>query len=219
MTPSERGLARPRRSGPRTAPGLLPGRRRLVSLARRAVPPGSRLLITAGARHKPLRPTHSWVDWGRLDPVRGGSLSQSRSSRTGHRRRCPCSSSWLQPPRDGCEAFHDLEAHRRAAPAVVMADHGRAPPRSRPVAAGPVLAGRNAVPSGCEPVRMSCRFGVSPRPLTTSPFSVSAVSLVEVVVAVQLVDVLRDHLALALCQGPPDAVRALTAGSPPSPAC
>jgi hypothetical protein len=33
-----------------------------------------------------------------------------------------------------------------------------------------------AVPSGCEPVRMSCWFGVSPRPLTTSPFSVSAVS-------------------------------------------
>src|SRR5919108_38665 len=36
----------------------------------------------------------------------------------------------------------------------------------------------NVVPSGCEPVRMSCMFGVSPRPFTTPPFSVSAVSLV-----------------------------------------
>ena len=36
----------------------------------------------------------------------------------------------------------------------------------------------NAVPSGCVPVRMSCWLGVSPRPLTTAPFSVSAVCLV-----------------------------------------
>src|SRR5437879_5815189 len=32
-------------------------------------------------------------------------------------------------------------------------------------------------PSGSEPVRMSCSFGVSPRPLTISPFSVKAVCL------------------------------------------
>jgi len=32
----------------------------------------------------------------------------------------------------------------------------------------------NAVPSGSEPVRMSCLFGASPRPFTISPFSVSA---------------------------------------------
>ena len=34
------------------------------------------------------------------------------------------------------------------------------------------------LPSAVDPVRMSCRFGVSPRPLTTSPLSVSAVCLV-----------------------------------------
>ena len=34
------------------------------------------------------------------------------------------------------------------------------------------------MPSRFDPVRMSCWFGLSPRPLTTVPFSVSCVSLV-----------------------------------------
>src|SRR5262245_65791030 len=34
------------------------------------------------------------------------------------------------------------------------------------------------IPIGSEPVRMSCIFTLSPRPLTISPFSVRAVSLV-----------------------------------------
>jgi hypothetical protein len=35
----------------------------------------------------------------------------------------------------------------------------------------------NARPSGCEPVRMSCWFGLSPTPLMSSPFSLTALSL------------------------------------------
>jgi len=34
-----------------------------------------------------------------------------------------------------------------------------------------------SVPSSAEPVRMSCMFGVSPRPFTVPPFSVRAVCL------------------------------------------
>ena len=49
-----------------------------------------------------------------------------------------------------------------------------------------------SVPSRFDPVRMSCMFGVSPRPLTAAPFSVSEFSLPSlVVVAVQVGDVLR----------------------------
>jgi len=39
-----------------------------------------------------------------------------------------------------------------------------------------------ARPSGMEPVSMSCVFGFSVRPLTISPFSFSAVSLVRLLV-------------------------------------
>ncbi|EKD84838.1 MAG: hypothetical protein ACD_38C00151G0007 [uncultured bacterium] len=35
----------------------------------------------------------------------------------------------------------------------------------------------NAMPSGVEPVSISCLLGVSPLPFTTSPFSVKAVCL------------------------------------------
>ena len=45
-------------------------------------------------------------------------------------------------------------------------------------------------------------FGLSPRPLTISPFSVSAGLLVDVVLAVQLVDALRDHVALGVLPRP-----------------
>ena len=41
----------------------------------------------------------------------------------------------------------------------------------------------NAVPSACDPVSTSWRFGVSPRPLMTSPFSLSAVCLVRLLAA------------------------------------
>ena len=60
-------------------------------------------------------------------------------------------------------------------------------------------------------------FGWSPRPLTGSPFSLSAVCLLILRVAVQVVDVLGDDSPLALCQGPrPMRSRAFTAGLPPA---
>ena len=55
-----------------------------------------------------------------------------------------------------------------------MSDH------RRPVAAGwssPRRSARRRCRPGSEPVRMSCRFGSSPRPLTTAPDSSRAVSL------------------------------------------
>ena len=53
---------------------------------------------------------------------------------------------WLHPPsgpREGCDAFHDFDAasSRKALP-VEVADHGRSLGAAGPVAAGPVLAGR-----------------------------------------------------------------------------
>src|SRR4029077_12976146 len=93
---------------------------------------------------------------------------------------------WLHPPsgpREGCEEFHDFDASSSlspwrswwptiAEPWVLFAQlpHVRS------------SAPANAVPSGCEPVRISCMFGVSPRPFTISPFSVSAVCLLMLLV-------------------------------------
>ena len=82
-----------------------------------------------------------------------------------------------------------MAEHRRACVLLVQLSQVRSSPAGK------------AVPSGCEPVRMSCRFGVSPRPLTTSPFSLSAVCLVRLLLAVQLVDILGDDSPLALLPG------------------
>src|SRR6202012_5720611 len=82
-------------------------------------------------------------------------------------------------PREGCELFQDFEASSSrspmrsawpsiAAPCVLLVQFLQV--RSSPAS--------NAVPSGFDPVRMSWRFGVSPRPLMISPFSLSAVCLV-----------------------------------------
>jgi hypothetical protein len=91
------------------------------------------------------------------------------------------SASWVHPPpspRDGWDEFHDLED-----------SSSRSPWRSWwPSVAVPSLllvqlrqviswSPENARPSGCEPVRMSCIFGLSPRAFMVSPFSLSAVSL------------------------------------------
>src|SRR6476659_2360756 len=87
-------------------------------------------------------------------------------------------------PREGCEAFQDFDASssRRplrskcptiAAPCVELVQFLQV--RSSPAA--------KAVPSACEPVSTSWRFGVSPAPLMTSPFSESAVCLVRLLPA------------------------------------
>ena len=75
----------------------------------------------------------------------------------------------------------------------------------------------NAVPSGCVPVRMSCSFGVSPRPLTTAPFSVSAVCLLRLLLApCRSATSLAMTSPLAFFHGPlPMRSLALTAGADP----
>src|SRR3954447_1669983 len=73
-----------------------------------------------------------------------------------------------------------------------------------------------AVPSACDPVSTSWRFGVSPRPLMTSPFSLSAVCLVRLLAApCRSATSLAITAPLAFCHGPlPMRSRALTAGLP-----
>src|SRR5262245_19416090 len=76
--------------------------------------------------------------------------------------------------------------------------------------------GGKARPSGVEPVRMSCRFGVSPRPLITSPFSLSAVCLLILLFPCSSSTSLAITTPVAFCHGPrPMRSRALTAGAPP----
>ena len=124
------------------------------------------------------------------------------------------SASMLQP-RDWCDEFHDFAgALVVEAGAVAVAD---ASPRRRRSWSSCRRSCRRwpaiAVPSGCEPVRMSCMFGVSPRPLTTSPFSVSAVCLVRLLAPCSSVDVLaRRRRPWRSATGPvPMRSRALTA--------
>src|SRR5512137_2142574 len=74
----------------------------------------------------------------------------------------------------------------------------------------------NAVPSGCDPVRMSCWLGVSPRPLTTAPFSFSAVCLVRLLLPCSSATSFAMTSPLTFCHGPlPMRSRALTAGDDP----
>src|SRR4029077_14454944 len=87
-------------------------------------------------------------------------------------------------PRDGCELFQDFEASSSrnpvrsawpsiADPCVLLVQFLQV--RSSPAG--------NAVPSGLDPVSISWRFGLSLKPLMTSPFSLSAVCLVELLAA------------------------------------
>src|SRR3954471_7997732 len=73
------------------------------------------------------------------------------------------------------------------------------------------------MPVGSEPVRMSCIFTLSPRPLTISPFSVKAVSLVMLAFSECRSSTLLPTITpLALCHGPlPMRSRALMPASPP----
>src|SRR6266581_2853543 len=119
-------------------------------------------------------------------------------------------------PREGCEEFQDFEASssrrpRRsicpsmAAPCVLLVQFLQV--RS----SGPA----NAVPSACDPVSASWRFGVSPRPLMTSPFSESAVCLVSPLAPCNSATSLATTVPLEFFHGPlPMRSRALTAGLP-----
>src|SRR5689334_11394495 len=119
-------------------------------------------------------------------------------------------------PREGCEEFQDFEgsSSRRpirsewptmAAPCVELVQFLQV--RSSPAA--------NAVPSACDPVSTSWRLGVSPRPLITSPFSLSDVCLVRLLVPCNSATSLATTWPLAFFQGPlPIRSLALTAGWP-----
>src|SRR5215475_12636142 len=73
------------------------------------------------------------------------------------------------------------------------------------------------IPCGSEPVRMSCVFTGSPRPLTASPFSVSAFSLLILLDAEwRLSTFMATTTPLLFCHGPlPMRSRAFTPASPP----
>src|SRR5882724_6040303 len=72
-------------------------------------------------------------------------------------------------------------------------------------------------PPASEPVRMSCSFGVSPRPFTISPFSVKAVCLSRVLCPeCRSSTLFPTTTPLAFCHGPlPMRLRASTPWSPP----
>src|SRR5712671_7734082 len=119
-------------------------------------------------------------------------------------------------PREGCDEFQDFEASssRRpmrsicpsiAAPCVLLVQFLQV--RSSLPA--------NAVPSACDPVSASWRFGVSPRPLMTSPFSESAVCLVSPLAPCSSATSLATTAPLEFFHGPlPMRSRALMAGLP-----
>src|SRR6185437_15720713 len=128
-------------------------------------------------------------------------------------------SAWEQPPsgpREGCELFQDFDASSSrnplrsawpsiAEPCVLLVQFLQV--RSSPAA--------NAVPSGCDPVSMSWRFGLSPMPLMTSPFSVSAVCLVRLLPPCNSATSFAITMPLEFCHGPlPMRSRAFTAGLP-----
>src|SRR5216110_272073 len=125
--------------------------------------------------------------------------------------------SWLQP-REPCEEFHDFMWRVSLSPArswwptiaepsplFVQLPHVVSPPAVE------------YMPVGSEPVRMSCMFTASPRPLTTSPFSVSAVCLLMLLRAeCRSATLLATTTPLALRHGPlPMRSRAFTPASPP----
>src|SRR6185437_9117347 len=106
-------------------------------------------------------------------------------------------------PRERCDEFHECDASSSRNPCrsiwPSIADPWVLPVQLWQVLSSP--AGK-ALPSGCEPVKASCRFGVSPRPLTTSPFSVSAVCLLKLLVPCSSSRLSATTTPLLFFQGP-----------------
>src|SRR5436305_4121237 len=125
--------------------------------------------------------------------------------------------SWLQP-REPCEEFHDfmcqvsLRPWRSAWPTI--AEPSPLFVQLPQVVSPPAVEKR---PCGSEPVRMSCSFGCSPRPLIGWPFSSSAVCLLMLTPSECRSSMLFATITpFALYQGPlPMRSRALTPRSPP----
>src|SRR3954464_11741500 len=103
-------------------------------------------------------------------------------------------------PREGCDVFQDFDGSSSrsplrskwptiAAPCVLLVQFLQV--RSSPAA--------NAVPSACDPVSTSWRFGVSPAPLMTSPFSLSAVCFVRLLAPCSSATSLATTIPLEFC--------------------
>src|SRR5262245_44002557 len=74
----------------------------------------------------------------------------------------------------------------------------------------------DTLPSGVEPVRMSCVLGRSPRPFTVFPFSLTATSRLMLLTVCSSSTLRAINLPSKLYHGPlPMRSRALTAGSLP----
>src|SRR5205085_8926825 len=91
--------------------------------------------------------------------------------------------SWLQP-REPCDEFHDFMCRVSFRPArswcPTIAEPSPLLVQLPQVVSPPAV---EYIPAGSEPVRMSCSFGVSPRPLIGWPFSSSAVCLLMLLLA------------------------------------
>src|SRR5712692_9986149 len=124
--------------------------------------------------------------------------------------------SWLQP-REPCEEFQDFMCQVSFNPArswwPTIAEPSPLFVQLPQVVSPPAVEN---IPAGSEPVRMSCMFGVSPRPLTIPPFSVRAVSLVILACSeCRSATLFATTTPLAFFHGPlPTRSRAFTPASP-----
>src|SRR6267142_1509879 len=125
--------------------------------------------------------------------------------------------SWLQP-REPCEEFHDFMCQVSFRPerswCPTIAEPSPLFAQLPQVVSPPAVEKR---PDGSEPVRMSCSFGCSPRPLIGSPFSDSAVCLLMFALSeCRSSRFFATTTPLALRHGPlPMRSRAFTPASPP----
>src|SRR5262245_40520392 len=126
------------------------------------------------------------------------------------------SASWLQPALP-CEEFHDFMCRVSANPCrskwPTIAEPSPLFVQLPQVVSPPAVEN---MPIGSEPVRMSCSFGVSPRPLIGWPFSSSAFCLLILLLAeCRSATLVATTTPLALRHGPlPMRSRALTPAAP-----
>src|SRR5215510_372503 len=127
------------------------------------------------------------------------------------------SASWLHPALP-CEEFHDFMCRVSANPCrskwPTIAEPSPLLVQLPQVVSPPAVEN---LPDGSEPVRMSCMFTASPRPLTVSPFSVSAVCFVMLTASeCRSSTFFATITPFALYQGPlPIRSPAFTPASPP----
>jgi len=122
----------------------------------------------------------------------------------------------VSQPREGCDEFQDRAHELSIGPTRSWWPSIAEPSVPLFVQLPHVMSGNGApgyaVPSGREPVSMSCMLGFSVLPLTIRPFSSSAVSFVTLLPAeCRSSTLLAITTPFAFCQGPlPMRSRALT---------